>query len=46
MGELYDVHWTKTSFTKEIRPVFLGILVVDAVFEIIGQKVLQFNGRR
>ena len=33
--ELHHVHWTDTTFAKEVRPVFLGVLVVDAILEVV-----------
>ena len=45
MRKINHVDRTNASLSKEIRPIFLCVLVVYSVFEVIWQKILQFDGR-
>ncbi|KAI6763960.1 hypothetical protein HG530_007749 [Fusarium avenaceum] len=46
MRKLNNVNWTDTSLSQKVGPVFLSILVVDAVFEVVWQEILQGHWRR
>jgi len=46
MRKLDDMDWTDTSTAQKVRPVFLCLLVVDSVFEVVRQKILDLNRSR
>ena len=35
----------ETTLPEEIGPIFLGVLIVDAILEVVRKKVFQFDGR-
>lgn len=43
MRELHYMHRTDATFAKEIRPVFLGVLVIDAILKVVWQQVLDLD---
>jgi hypothetical protein len=46
MRQFNNVDWAHTTLPQEVCPILLGILVVNAVLEIVWQKVLNFHGSK
>lgn len=37
---------TETSFSQEVRPIFLCVLIVNAILEVVREQILEFYGGR
>lgn len=43
MRELHNMYRANTSFTEEVGPILLGVLVVDTILEVERKEVLNLN---